>query len=230
MTPRDAAHYRVLRLIEEQPEISQRELARALGVSLGKTHYLLKALLDKGLVKANNFRRSDNKLAYAYLLTPSGIAAKLELTRAFLRLKEDEYRMAHEEIERLRRELAEMGPGPAEPLVDPIRADGRLARVHLRPWREAGLDPAALLEAFLKTAAVWREAPGEMGQTLQQAVAGAVDLGLASEAVARLAGRMREQGYPATHHSATYTRLYRPAYRVVAVGLLPPELSALLLG
>jgi EPS-associated MarR family transcriptional regulator len=105
MTPRDAAHYRVLRLIEEQPEISQRELARALGVSLGKTHYLLKALLDKGLVKANNFRRSDNKLAYAYLLTPSGIAAKLELTRAFLRLKEDEYRMAHEEIERLRREL-----------------------------------------------------------------------------------------------------------------------------
>lgn len=105
MTPREAAHYRVLRLIEEQPEISQRELARVLGVSLGKTHYLLKALLDKGLVKANNFRRSDNKLAYAYLLTPSGIAAKLELTRAFLRLKEDEYRAAHEEVERLRKEL-----------------------------------------------------------------------------------------------------------------------------
>ena len=105
MTPREAAHYRVLRLIEEQPEISQRELARTLGVSLGKTHYLLKALLDKGLVKADNFRRSDNKLAYAYLLTPSGITAKLELTRAFLRLKEDEYRTAHEEIERLRREL-----------------------------------------------------------------------------------------------------------------------------
>ena len=105
VTPREAAHYRVLRLIEEQPEVSQRELARALGVSLGKTHYLLKALLDKGLVKADNFRRSDNKLAYAYLLTPSGITAKLELTRAFLRLKEGEYRAAHEEIERLRREL-----------------------------------------------------------------------------------------------------------------------------
>ncbi|BBO19540.1 MarR family EPS-associated transcriptional regulator [Candidatus Desulfobacillus denitrificans] len=105
MTPREAAHYRVLRLIEEQPEISQRELARALGVSLGKTHYLMKALLDKGLVKADNFRRSDNKLAYAYLLTPNGIAAKLELTRAFLRLKEDEYRAAHEEIARLRLEL-----------------------------------------------------------------------------------------------------------------------------
>lgn len=105
MTPREAAHYRVLRLIEDQPEISQRELARALGVSLGKTHYLMKALLEKGLVKANNFRRSDNKLAYAYLLTPSGIAAKLELTRAFLRLKEDEYQAARDEIERLRREL-----------------------------------------------------------------------------------------------------------------------------
>lgn len=105
MTPREAAHYRVLRLIEEQPEISQRELSRALGVSLGKTHYLLKALLDKGLVKADNFRRSDNKLAYAYLLTPSGIAAKLDLTRRFLRLKEDEYRAAHEEIGRLRQEL-----------------------------------------------------------------------------------------------------------------------------
>jgi len=105
VTPREAAHYRVLRLIEEQPEVSQRELARALGVSLGKTHYLLKALLDKGLVKADNFRRSDNKLAYAYLLTPSGIAAKLELTRAFLRLKEDEYQAAREEIARLRQEL-----------------------------------------------------------------------------------------------------------------------------
>ena len=115
MTPREAAHYRVLRLIEEQPEISQRELARSLGVSLGKTHYLLKALLDKGLVKADNFRRSDNKLAYAYLLTPSGIAAKLELTRAFLRLKEDEYQAAREEITRLRKELDSSVP-PSPPV------------------------------------------------------------------------------------------------------------------
>ncbi len=110
MTPREAAHYQVLRLIEEQPAISQRELARTLGVSLGKTHYLLKALLDKGLVKADNFRRSDNKLAYAYLLTPSGITAKLDLTRAFLRLKEGEYRAAHEEIVRLRLELDAAAP------------------------------------------------------------------------------------------------------------------------
>lgn len=105
MTPKEAAHYSVLRLIEAQPEISQRELALALGVSLGKSHYLLKALLQKGLVKANNFRRNDNKLAYAYLLTPTGIAAKLELTRAFLRHKEIEYEAVREEIARLRMEL-----------------------------------------------------------------------------------------------------------------------------
>ena len=107
MTPRETAHYSVLRLIEEKPQISQRELARVLGVSLGKTHYLLKALLDKGLVKANNFRRSDNKLAYAYLLTPSGIAAKLDLTKAFLRHKEAEYEVVREEIVRLKVELGE---------------------------------------------------------------------------------------------------------------------------
>lgn len=106
MTPRETAHYRILKLIEAHPEISQRELARALNVSLGKTHYLLKALLDKGLVKANNFRRSDNKLAYAYLLTPAGLAAKLSLTRRFLLHKEREYEGIREEIARLRRELA----------------------------------------------------------------------------------------------------------------------------
>ena len=121
MTPREAAHYRVLRLIEEQPEISQRELSRSLGVSLGKTHYLMKALLEKGLVKADNFRRSDNKLAYAYLLTPKGITAKLELTRAFLRLKEGEYQSALEEIARLRKELQEA--------VDPAEADVPVRKV-----------------------------------------------------------------------------------------------------
>lgn len=105
MTPIEAAHYRVLRLVEHKPEISQRELARSLGVSLGKTHYLIKALLDKGLVKVTNFRRSDNRLAYAYLLTPRGIAAKLEMTRVFLQMKEAEFMAAREEIEQLRREL-----------------------------------------------------------------------------------------------------------------------------
>lgn len=76
-----------------------------LGVSLGKTHYLLRALLDKGLVKMDNFRRHDNKLAYVYMLTPSGIAAKLNLTREFLNHKEAEYLALHSEIVQLRREL-----------------------------------------------------------------------------------------------------------------------------
>jgi EPS-associated MarR family transcriptional regulator len=105
VTPRETAHYRILRVIEVQPEISQRELSRVLGVSLGKTHYLLNALLKKGLVKARNFRRSDNKLGYAYLLTPAGMAAKLSLTKAFLAYKELEYEGMREEIARLRLEL-----------------------------------------------------------------------------------------------------------------------------
>jgi EPS-associated MarR family transcriptional regulator len=114
MTPKDANHYRILRLIEEHPEISQRELARMLGVSLGKTHYLLRALLEKGLVKANNFRRSDNKLAYIYLLTPPGFAAKLSLTREFLQIKEADYLSLRSEIDTLRQELetAEQGSNP----------------------------------------------------------------------------------------------------------------------
>lgn len=101
----EKAHFRILRLIEERPEISQRELAGELCVSLGKTHYLLKALLDKGLVKMGNFRRHDNKLAYMYKLTPSGIAAKLSLTREFLQYKEAEYQALHHEIAQLRQEL-----------------------------------------------------------------------------------------------------------------------------
>lgn len=114
MNPRETAHYRILRVIEAHPEISQRELSRTLGVSLGKTHYLLKALLDKGLVKADNFRRSDNKLAYAYLLTPAGLSAKLALTKAFLRHKEKEYEGMREEIAQLRQELDQAGRKPED--------------------------------------------------------------------------------------------------------------------
>ncbi len=102
----ETAHFRIMQLIEERPEISQRELAGILGVSLGKTHYLLKALLDKGLVKMGSFRRHDNKLAYVYKLTPSGIAAKLGLTREFLQHKEAEYIALHQEIAQLRQDLA----------------------------------------------------------------------------------------------------------------------------
>ncbi|RZT95249.1 MarR family EPS-associated transcriptional regulator [Rivibacter subsaxonicus] len=101
----DAARLAALRLLAEQPRLSQRELSVALGLSLGKTHYLLHALLDKGLVKARNFRRSDNKLAYAYVLTPSGLREKLRLTQAFLSRKESEFEMLKTTIADLRAEL-----------------------------------------------------------------------------------------------------------------------------
>ena len=96
----------LLRLIEQHPEFSQRQLARALGVSLGKTHYLLKALLGKGWVKAQNFQRSDRKIGYLYMLTPSGIRERLNLTQAFLARKEREYVQLRSQISALRKELA----------------------------------------------------------------------------------------------------------------------------
>lgn len=103
----EAARLAVLRLLEQRPEMSQRELSEALGLSLGKAHYVLHSLLDKGLVKAGNFRRSDNKLAYAYVLTPSGLREKVRLTRAFLSRKEAEFEQLRQTIESLRDELAD---------------------------------------------------------------------------------------------------------------------------
>lgn len=100
----DENHLKVLRLLEADPSLSQRELAEELGVSLGKTNYCIRALLDKGLIKMQNFRNSQNKMAYAYLLTPAGIAAKAELTASFLRIKLREYEVLRREIEELRRE------------------------------------------------------------------------------------------------------------------------------
>lgn len=101
----DPFRLQALRVLAEQPQLSQRELSVALGLSLGKTHYLLHALLDRGLVKARNFRRSDNKLAYAYVLTPSGLKEKLRLTRAFLARKELEFERLKATIVHLRAEL-----------------------------------------------------------------------------------------------------------------------------
>ena len=99
------AHWAVLRLLTEQPNASQRELSSRLGYSLGKTHYLLRALVAKGWIKAQNFK-NNNKVAYSYLLTPSGIAHKLLLTRSFLRSKEQEFQQLRLEIEAIRNELA----------------------------------------------------------------------------------------------------------------------------
>jgi len=100
-----AAALEALRLLAARPELSQRQLSRGLGLSLGKTHYVLHALLDKGLLKIENFRRNDNKLAYAYLLTPKGLKAKLQLTRAFLARKETEFELLRSSIADLRQEL-----------------------------------------------------------------------------------------------------------------------------
>jgi EPS-associated MarR family transcriptional regulator len=101
----EAAKLAVLRLLETDPSLTQRELSKALGLSLGKTHYVLHALMDRGLVKLGNFGRSNRKLAYAYLVTPSGLRAKLRLTRGFLKRKEAEFDQLNSVITSLRAEL-----------------------------------------------------------------------------------------------------------------------------
>jgi len=100
---------RLLRQLTESPDLSQRELAHRLGLSLGKTNYCLRALIDKGWVKVKNFRNSQNKLAYAYVLTPSGLGAKGSATTAFLRRKQAEFLELEREIEQLRAEVSSDG-------------------------------------------------------------------------------------------------------------------------
>ena len=101
----DEIHLKVLRLLQDSPQLNQREMADALGVSLGKTNYCLKALMDKGYVKMQNFMSSHNKLAYSYLLTPSGISEKAHLTTQFLKRKVTEYESLKNEIESLKSEI-----------------------------------------------------------------------------------------------------------------------------
>ena len=105
-------HYRLLKLLAERPQASQRQLSQALGVSLGKINYCVKALLDQGWIKATNFKNSKNKLAYAYLLTPSGIDAKARITARFLKRKLDEYQALKQEIARLQAEVAATRDAP----------------------------------------------------------------------------------------------------------------------
>ena len=106
----DEIRYRILRELEREPQLSQRELAESLGVSVGKTNFCIRALVDKGLVKVQNFRRSENKLAYAYQLTPRGIADKARMTRLFLKIKQREYEQLQSELEELRREVSDSSP------------------------------------------------------------------------------------------------------------------------
>lgn len=94
----DEYRYKILKLVQTKPEISQRELAKELGVSLGKANFCLKALIEKGLLKATNFRNSQNKLAYMYLLTPSGVEEKSKITLRFLKSKMQEYELLQQEL------------------------------------------------------------------------------------------------------------------------------------
>jgi EPS-associated MarR family transcriptional regulator len=94
--------FRILRLLESNPEMSQRALSRELGISLGAVNYCLKALLEKGQLKIRNFRGSDKKFRYAYVLTPKGVAEKTAMTSRFLQAKLKEYEALKAEIESLR--------------------------------------------------------------------------------------------------------------------------------
>ena len=102
---RDELRLRVLRALEANPKLSQRQLAAELGVSLGGVNFALKALVERGFVKANNFRKSGNKVAYLYVLTPQGVAEKASLATAFLGRKLEEYEVLRREIEALKGEV-----------------------------------------------------------------------------------------------------------------------------
>lgn len=97
--------YRALKILEHQPNLTQRQLSDELGVSLGKTHYLIKSLIDVGWVKFDNFQKSDNKWGYAYLLTPEGVAEKAAITVSFLQRKKQEYIDLQIEIAQLQQEV-----------------------------------------------------------------------------------------------------------------------------
>jgi EPS-associated MarR family transcriptional regulator len=102
---RDELRLRVLRALEANPELSQRQLAAELGASLGGVNYALKALVERGSIKADNFRKSGKKAAYLYVLTPKGIAEKSLLATAFLGRKLEEYEVLRQEIEALKGEV-----------------------------------------------------------------------------------------------------------------------------
>lgn len=100
--------YKLMRLLEANPQMTQRAAARELGISLGKLNYCLRALMRKGLVKARRFKNSRNKAAYMYVLTPRGIETRALLTVSFLRTKMSEYERLRAEIEEIRRESEAM--------------------------------------------------------------------------------------------------------------------------
>lgn len=110
----DETRYQLLKLLEQNPNLTQRQLAEALGVSLGKANFCLKALIEKGWVKAGNFHRSKNKKNYAYLLTPRGLEEKTRVTLQFLKRKQKEYEVLVKELEALQQEVAILKPAKIE--------------------------------------------------------------------------------------------------------------------
>lgn len=106
----DETRYKLLKLLEQKPSLNQRELASELGISLGKTNYCLKALVEKGWVKVGNFRQNPQKMKYAYLLTPKGLEEKTRVTLRFLKYKQQEYEVLLDELEELHKEVAVLKP------------------------------------------------------------------------------------------------------------------------
>lgn len=114
----DEVRYRILRLIERNPKISQRAVARDLGMSLGKTNFCVRALIDKGILKASTFYNSDNKRAYSYVLTAQGITEKTRITLQFLQRKKNEYEALQIEIAELMEQARKLNAsGAATPAV-----------------------------------------------------------------------------------------------------------------
>ena len=105
----DNTRYGLLKTLADNPSLSQRDLAKRLGISLGKVNFCLNALIEKGCLKVNNFRNSNNKLAYAYLLTPHGVEQKARMTVEFLQIKVQEYERLRTEIEELKIEAKQKG-------------------------------------------------------------------------------------------------------------------------
>lgn len=104
----EESRYKLLKALEANPGVSQRDLALELGISLGKVNYCLKALVEKGWVKASNFTKSSNKLGYAYILTPSGVEEKLNVTLRFLKHKLEEHKQIQRDIDELREEVSQI--------------------------------------------------------------------------------------------------------------------------
>ena len=121
---KEDTRFRVLRLLEQNPNMSQRDLAEAVGISVGSAHYLLNALIEMGHIKLGNFSASEDKRRYAYILTPRGVAEKAKITKRFLARKLEEYEALKEEIEVIRGEVeAYSGVDVAPSQIDKVASN-----------------------------------------------------------------------------------------------------------